>query len=198
MKTPAETVVFDQPAGRFILLNLKSRTPRRTDHRRVGRVHRPLAAIGRQEFRPAGEVSGRAEVSGAFRRGDRRAYAQQPVGQLPADASPEEDPAAVEQYHEFSDWYARLNALLGAGLAAAVRAVGGQCGPGPAKGHAVAGGSDACPRASPTGSRSPSAARIASSARWPRPISIGWPRPASSMASFKLVSFEQYRKLELR
>ncbi len=112
MTAPAETVVFDRPAGRFILLSTSSRTRAEltTDElaafadriqQLAGKSPDPLvrflaAPKFQERFDPsAGELS-LGSVLVTYR----------------LTLSSETNPTEAEQYHEFSDWYARLNALL--------------------------------------------------------------------------------------
>ena len=62
MKTPAETVVFEPWAGRFVLLSEKHHC--RTELTTTDVADGSFAANRGEKFRSAGEVSGRAEVQG--------------------------------------------------------------------------------------------------------------------------------------
>ncbi len=116
MKAPAETIVFEMSAGRFILLNLKARTRAQlsigevttfTDRLQEDAAHKdtdPLikylaAPKFREQFDPASNTL----------------TLDSPMVVYRITLATERDPSVAEQYHQFSDWYARLNALLSPG-----------------------------------------------------------------------------------
>ncbi len=117
MKTPDETVVFDKSAGRFVLLDLSHRVRAELTTREVtGYLDRlqPLAAksatpllkfLAEPKFEEQySESAGELTLSSSF-------VSYRLV------LSHEASPGVVEQYHDFCDWYARLNALLSPGAA---------------------------------------------------------------------------------
>jgi hypothetical protein len=195
LKAPAETVVFDKTAGQFILLNLTHRVRAELSTGEVAAIIeqlRPGAArskdplvrfLAEPKFQEQSTPSGELVLSSpliSYRLALRR----------------EADEAVVEQYHQFCDGYARLNALLGSAppfgrlvVNAAIaqrRAIASQVvltilrtGPGP-KGQTT----------------------IRSEHRLVRPLeSADLQQVAESrqyMDSFKRVGFDQYRKAAAR
>jgi hypothetical protein len=112
MKTPAETVVFDSIAGRFVLLNLtrKTRTELTTNEVAafVDRLQ-PLAAKSPDplvKFLAAPKFQEQAdEKAGELSLSSR-------LVNYRISLSREASPEMVAEYRGFCDWYARLNALL--------------------------------------------------------------------------------------
>lgn len=115
LQEPAEVIVFDQQGGRFVLLDTERRVraelttqevlafSRRLQQQAAGHAKpfiRFLAAptLDEQFDKASGELTLSSEWM-TYR-------------VLLADAA---SPAIAQQYREFSDWYARLNALLNPG-----------------------------------------------------------------------------------
>jgi hypothetical protein len=113
LKSPAETVVFDRATDRFVLLNLKLRTRSELPLKqlvalvdgmqiRLAKSKDPLTKfLARPEFQPSGDDASDELVLSS------------PLVTYRLTLAPEGDPSVVEQYHEFCDNYARLNAVLG-------------------------------------------------------------------------------------
>jgi hypothetical protein len=112
LKSPAETVVFDQTAGRFVLLDLTHRTRSEVTTADVTALIerlRPVAAksqdpVVRFFAQPKFQESG-GEAGGAL-------TLTSPMVSYRITLARQTDPDWVERYHEFCDWYARLNSLL--------------------------------------------------------------------------------------
>jgi len=112
MKSPAETVVFDKSAGRFTLLH---RTHRKQADLTTTEITSFLMRL-RQKAVDGKDPLARFLAAPKFREGWDEA-----AGELTLDSpllsyritlSTEAGPNAAEQYHDFCDWYARLNAML--------------------------------------------------------------------------------------
>jgi hypothetical protein len=116
MKTPAETVVFDGMMKRFVLLNMGNGTRAELTTREVtdfvsrfeGRLKemiakKPDALI---QFMAAPKFEEKFDESAG------KLTLSSPLVTYTLVLSPGPADAAAAQYHEFSDWYARLNVLL--------------------------------------------------------------------------------------
>ncbi len=141
LKTPAETVVFDKMTGQFVLLNLARRVRTELSTGEVSAFIEHLQPVAARSKDPLVKFLAEPKF---------QEQSSQP-GELILSGPPityrltlarETDQSVVEQYHEFCDWYARLNAPVGSRLAAAVRAAGGQCGNSPAARYRIAGSAD--------------------------------------------------------
>jgi hypothetical protein len=198
MKTPAETVIFDKTAGRFVLLNLshQTRTELTTDQvsesvdrlqARVAKSSDPLAKfLAKPNFQEqSDDAAGELTLSSPW-------ITYRVVLARQSNAN------VVEQYHEFSDWYARLNALLIPGSK-------------PPFGRLVVNAALAQRQATAskvlltistgTGPKKPQST-VRSEHRLILPLEpADLERVAQArrfMESFKLVAFDKYRKLETR
>jgi hypothetical protein len=197
MIAPAETVVFDESASRFILLNLKSRSRAelttdelaaftdRLQQWAAGRSDTITKFLAAPKFQESfNETTGELVLSSPWMTYRLRLMAG-------------ESPVAAEQYHEFSDWCARLNALLMPGSR-------------PPFARLVVDAALAQRKAMPSqvelaltaGKPGEQPIIIRSTHRVIRPLSpADLARVAEtrkSIGRFRLVSFDQYRKLELR
>jgi len=196
LKTPAETVVFDKRAGRFSLLNLshRKRTELTTDEVAafIDRLQ-PVAAKSEDPlvaFLAAPKFQERSDQPGEL-------TLSSPWITYRLVLSGETSPSVVEQYHDFCDWYARLNALLVPGsqppfgrllvdaAMAQRRAIASQV---------------VLTRHTGKGSQPPTTVR--SQHRLVCPLEAAdlerVARAREFMDKFKLVSFDQYRKIEPR
>ena len=196
LKSPAETVVFDKTTGQFILLNLTRRVRAELS---TGEV-----AAFIERLRPLAAKSGDPLVK--FLAEPNFQEQSAPTGELILSGPPityrltlarQPDQSVVDQYREFCDWYARLNALLIPGspppfgrlvVNAAL-----------AQQHAIAsqvvltihGGTGSKPRTT-----------IRSGHRLVRPLEATDLQQVAQtrdyMGSFKLIGFDQYRKAPSR
>ena len=115
MKTPAETVVFDKSAGRFVLLNLKSRTRTELTTGEVAAFTDRLQQLAVKSSDPLVKFLAAPKFQERFDETTGKLTLSSPLVSYRLTLAPEKNQAVVEQYHEFSDWYARLNALLTTG-----------------------------------------------------------------------------------
>jgi len=195
LKAPAETVVFQKTAGRFILLN---RTHRKRTELSMADVTmfvtklRPIAADSKDPV-----VKFLAEPKFQTTMDDT-------AGELSMGSSlvnyrlklaPESSTAVVEQYRDFCDWYARLNTLLVPGSRPpfgrlAVNAT-------LAEHQALA---SQVVLSITTGKEKRQTATIRSEHRVVRPLSPADIEQVTQtrefLTSFKLVDFKHYRKIE--
>lgn len=198
MKTPAETVVFDSLAGRFVLLNLAEKT--RTELTTI-----EIAAFV-DHFQPLAAKSPDPLVkflaNPKFQEQD-----DEKAGELTLSStlvnyrvalSHEASPEMVNQYREFCDWCARLKMLLTPGSP-------------PPFGRlmvnaALAQRQVTASRVSLTMSSgkgfTPKHTSISSKHRFVRPLTQAdldqVAQTGEFMSSFKPVSFEEYCKVEMR
>jgi len=197
MKKPAETVVFDKAAGRFILLSLTHRTRTELTPSEVAAfVDRlqPLAAKSNDQavkFLAEPRFQEHAESANEL-------TLNSPWITYRLTLAHETNRGVVEQYHEFCDCYARLNALLLPGSL-------------PPFGRLVGNAAVAQRQSTPSrvvltissgkgAKRSPTKVRSEHSVVCPldRADLDRVAQAREFQGSFKLVSFEQYRKAEPR
>ena len=112
MKTPAETVVFDKTAGRFELLNLPRRTRTELTTAEVTAFLDQLQTLAAKSKDPLVRFLAEPKFEEHFADAAGELTLSSPLVNYRLVLSPESEPSVVEQYHEFCDWYARLNALL--------------------------------------------------------------------------------------
>ncbi|MBN1395667.1 MAG: hypothetical protein JW959_11635 [Pirellulales bacterium] len=115
LQNPAETIVFETASGRFILLNPKGRTRTELTVGQLSSFTGHLQALAAKSPEPLVKflaapkfVESEDPAAGVL-------TLSSPLVVYRLTLSPESDRRIVEQYHEFSDWYARLNALLSPG-----------------------------------------------------------------------------------
>lgn len=115
MKSPAETIVFEPSSGRFVLLNLKDRTRAELTAAAVAKFTEGLQEVAARSPDPLVRFLAAPRF---------RESADPATGELTLDSpsvvyrltlAAEREPGVAEQYREFADWYARLNALLSPG-----------------------------------------------------------------------------------
>jgi hypothetical protein len=194
LKTPPEVVVFDKTTGQFVLLNPTRRVRAELS---TGEVNSII-----ERLRP-GALQSKAPLLRFLAEPKFQEQSNQP-GELILSSplityrltlKQVTDQGIVEQYHEFCDWYARLNALLGSSPPFGRLVVNAAV----ARQHAIAtqvlltiqAGMGAKPRTT-----------IRSEHRLASPLEpADLQRVAQArefMGSFKLMSFDQYRKTEPR
>ena len=198
MKAPSETIVFDTSAGRFILLNLKNRTRAELTTGEVASFADRLQEVAARSLDPLVKFLAVPKF---------REHVDQASGTLTLDSPlvvyrltllPEQDPRVVAQYHEFSDWYARLNALLSPGS----RPPFGRLVVNAALAQRSATASEVELKLLSDGASGRGPTTIRSEHRLVRPLTavdldrVGQAR--KQMVGFKSVGFVQYRKTELR
>ena len=197
MTAPAETVVFDQSAGRVILLNLKSRSRAElTTDELVGFTDR-LQQLAARSSEPLAKFLAAPKFQESSNEATGEFVLSSPWMSYRLTLVAGESQAAVEQYHEFSDWCARLNALLMPGSR-------------PPFARLVVDAALAQRKAIPSqveltltaGKSGHQPIIVRSTHRVIRPLSPAdlarVAKTRKSIGRFRLVSFDQYRKLELR
>ena len=198
MKTPAETVVFDSIAGRFVLLNLTQKTRTELTTTEVAAFVDRLQPLAAKSPDPL--VKFLAEPKFQER-------ADENVSELTLSStlvnyrivlSREASPETVNQYHDFCDWYARLNALLVPGS----RPPFGRLIVNAALAQRQATASQVSLTMSSGKGLTPKHTTIRSEHRIVRPLTQAdleqVTQTSEFMTSFKPVSFEQYRKVDMR
>jgi hypothetical protein len=197
MTAPAETVVFQQAESRFILLNMKSRTRAELTTAEVGVFTDHLQQLAARSPDPLARFLAAPKFNESFNEATNELSLTSPLVTYRLTLGPVEDPAVIEQYHEFYDWFARLNALLKPRSSPpfarlVVNAALAQRGATPSQ--------VALTLAAGKGNQQ--SITIRSTHRITRPLPpTDLERVAKtreSIARFKLVGFDQYRKAELR
>jgi hypothetical protein len=197
IKAPAETVIFDRSAGRFTLLNLKSRTRAELTTDELAAFTDRLQQVYARSSDPLVKFLAAPNFQQRFDEATRELSLSSESVSYRLLLAREEEQATVEAYHEFSDWYARLNALL---------APGSQ----PPFARLLVNAALAQRKAMPSqvtltlvpGKSNRQPITVHSTHRVVRPLTAAdldrMAKTRESMVGFKSLSFEQYRKLELR
>ena len=194
LKTPAETVVFDKATGQFILLNLARRVRAELTTGQVAAVIeqlRPGAARSKDllvRFLAEPKFQEQASPSGEL-------ILSSPLITYRLTLTRVADDGVVEQYHEFCDGYARLNALLGSPPPFGRLVVNAAM----AQRHAIA---SQVVLTVHTGTGSKTQTTIRTEHRLVRPLEAADQQQVAQtreyMGSFKRIGFEQYRKAASR
>jgi hypothetical protein len=197
MKTPAETVVFSPAAGKFILLNQANQTRAELA---TGDV---TAFINRLQVRAAANPDPVVKflADPKFQERFDEAAGELTLGSSLVSyrlvLSTGESAAAAQQYREFSDWYARLNALLSPGS----RPPFGRLAVNAAVANRKAIASQVI-LAVASGKAGGQPTTIRSTHQVVRPLTQAdldhVAKIRKAISDFKLVSFEKYRKSELK
>jgi hypothetical protein len=198
MRTPAETVVFDKAGDRFILLNLAHRTRSELTTTQLAAFVDRLQMLAAKSKDPLAKFLAAPKF---------QEHSDEAAGELTLSSpwvtyrlvlAPEPNQGVVQQYHEFCDYYARLNALLVPGSR-------------PPSGRLVVDAEMAKRQATAsqvmvtfTSGKAPQQhhTTVRSQHRLIRPLeSADLERVAQTreaMGAYKLVSFDDYRKLQPR
>jgi hypothetical protein len=112
MKKPAETVVFDKAAGRFILLSLGHRTRTELTTDEIAAFVDRLQPLAAKSNDPPVKFLAEPKFQEHFDQSASELTLSSPWITYRVTLAHETNRGVVEQYHEFCDWYARLNALL--------------------------------------------------------------------------------------
>jgi hypothetical protein len=199
MKTPAETIVFEPSAGRFVLLNLKQRTRTELTTAELGAFSHQLQHDAAASSDPLVRFLAAPKFEVRFDRAGNEMTLSSMWVNYRLTLVPAEDPVMVERYREFCDWSARLNALL----SPSSRPPFGRLAVNAELAQRKATASEVVlTLSSPKRSSSREQNTIRSEHRLARPLDAAdLDRVADAhrqMTSFKLVGFAQYRKSELR
>lgn len=115
MKAPAEIVVFDKPAEKFVLLNQASRTRAELTTRDVAAFVRELQPLAAKNPDPLVKFLANPKFEDQYNAATGELTFSSPMMTYRLLLSTDQSQAAVDQYREFSDWYARLNTMLSPG-----------------------------------------------------------------------------------
>jgi hypothetical protein len=115
MKQPAETVVFDKAAGKFILLNMANQTRTELTTGDVAAFANRLQVRAAAHSDPVVKFLADPKFQERYDETAGELTLQSSLVSYRLILSTDEPEAAAEQYREFSDWYARLNSLLSPG-----------------------------------------------------------------------------------
>jgi len=199
LRTPAETVVFDKAAGRFMLLNLTNHTRAELTTAEVIAVSDQLQQIAAKNTIPLVKFLAEPKFHEQSDEAAGELTLSSPWITYRMTLSHEANPSIVEQCHEFSDWLARLKELLVPGSP-------------PPFGRLVVNAALAQRQATASqvvltltsgkAGQPEQATTFRSEHRLIRPLAAAdLERVAQTReftTSFKLVKFEEYRKIELR
>ena len=196
MKTPDETVVFDKAAGKFILLNMANRTRAELATGDVAAVISRLQVRAPANADPVAKFLADPKFQERFDEAAGELTLSSSLVSYRLVLSTGESQAAVDQYREFSDWYARLNSLLSPGS----RPPFGRLAVNAAVANHKAIASQVI-LAVASGKAGGQPTTIRSTHQVVRPLTQAdldhVAKIRKSMGDFKLVSFEKYRKSEL-
>jgi hypothetical protein len=117
MKSPAEIVVFDKAAGRFVLMNPANQTRTELTTADIAAFVKQLQAraaapTASKDPDPVVRFLADPKFQERFDESMGELALSSPMVSYRLVLSTDQSQAAVEQYREFSDWYARLNTLL--------------------------------------------------------------------------------------
>lgn len=197
MKSPAEMVVFDKNASRFILMNPANQTRAELNTADITAFVNQLQRLAAKHPDPVVKFLADPKFQERFDESMGEITLTSPMISYRLVLSTGESEAAAEQYREFSDWYARLNTLLNPGSRPpfgrlAVNDV-------VAKHKAIAAQVILAIAASKPGGQP---TNIRTTHQVVRQLSQGdvdyVAKIRKSMTDYKLISFDQYRKSELK
>jgi hypothetical protein len=109
---PQETVVFNKTAGRFVLLNMKNHARTEIAADDLNAFIKQLQPRAAQTADPLVKFLADPKFQQQFNESTRELTFASPLLTYRLTLSPQTSAAAVEQYREFSDWSAKLNAML--------------------------------------------------------------------------------------
>jgi hypothetical protein len=112
MKSPAEIVIFDKPAGRFILMNPANQTRAELATADITAFVNQLQSLAAKHPDPVVKFLADPKFQERFDESMGELTLTSPMVSYRLTLSTGESQATAEQYREFSDWYARLNTLL--------------------------------------------------------------------------------------
>jgi hypothetical protein len=112
MKSPAEIVIFDKPAGKFILMNPANQTRAELATADITAFVNQLQALAAKHPDPVVKFLADPKFQERFDESMGELTLTSPMVSYRLVLSTGDSPAAADQYREFSDWYARLNTLL--------------------------------------------------------------------------------------
>jgi hypothetical protein len=198
MKLPAETVVFDKAAGRFVVLNLTRQTRTELTTGEVIAFIDRLQTVAAKSKDPLVKFLAKPKFEERSEEAAGELTLSSPLVSYRMTLSHEMSQGVAEQYHEFCDWYARLNALLVPGS----RPPFGRLVVNAALAQRQATASQVLLTLTSGKGLKQQQTTIRSEHRVVRPLEPGdlerVARIRELVSGFKLVSFNQYRKTDLR
>jgi len=140
---PPEAIVLDQAAGRFTLLDLQRRVRTELPMEDVAAFSRQLKQWAAQhKDDPLLRFMAEPSFQEQFDPKTRRLTLKSPWLTYELQLTDPGGGSAVAQYHDFSDWYYRLNVLLNPGSRPPLGPVVGERGGGASPGHRCGGAAD--------------------------------------------------------
>lgn len=199
MTEPAEAVIFEKAAKRFILVDVAQRTRTELSTEDVAKFTQRLQQRAARSADPLVKFLAEPDFKEQFDAGRGELTLSSPLVNYRLILEAEANQEAVEQYREFSDWYARLNTLLVPGA----RPPFGRLAANAALAKRQATASQVFLTISPPQpSPGKPATTIRSEHRFVRPLAPDdlqrVARLRAALTDLKLVGFEQYRKATSR
>jgi hypothetical protein len=197
LKSPAETVVFDRTAGRFTLLNLTHQVRAELTTTELATFSDGLQQLAAKNTNPLVKFLAEPKFHEQFDEATGQLTLTSPWVTYRLTLLHETSPSIVEQYHESRDWLARLNTFLLPGSM-------------PPFGRLVVNAALAQHQATAStvvrivapGKQGQQPTKDRSEHRLIRSLDAGDVEQVAKtrklMTSYKLVSFDQYRKTETR
>ena len=196
LKEPAEAVIFEKAANRFILVDVARHTRTELSTEDVAKFTQRLQQRTAKSADPLVKFLAEPKFEEQFDAGRGELTLSSPLVNYRLVLAAEANQETVEQYHEFSDWYARLNTLLVPGSRPPFGRLAANAAL--AKRQATAAQVFLTLQPSP-GKPAPT---IRSEHRLVRPLAPDdlqrVARLRAALTDLKLVSFEQYRKATAR
>ena len=198
MKSPEETVVFDKAAGRFVLLNLTQRARTEISTGKIMAFVDGLQTLTAKGKEPLMKFLAEPKFEERVDDSSGELTLSSTLVNYSVTLAPEASPSVVQQYRELCDWYARLRPLLVPGAPPPFARL--QVNAALARRQATA--SQVVLTMSSGHGLKPQHTTIRSVHHVVRPLEpADLERVAQArelLSSLKLVSFDQYRKLEPR
>ena len=113
--TPAEVIIFDKPAGRFVLLDLQRKVTTELTTKEVAAFCERVQQLAASQKDPAIALSANPQLHEQYDQQTGTLTLSNQWMSYSAMLATPPNAAVVEQYHDFSDWYARLNTVLNPG-----------------------------------------------------------------------------------
>jgi hypothetical protein len=117
MKTPDEVVVFEtdktnKTAGRFVLLNEARQIRAEVTAEKVAELFKQLRPEAAKARDPLVRFLAAPKFEQQYDEAAGELTLSSPLIRYRVTLAPEKNTDIVQQYHEFSDWYARLNVMM--------------------------------------------------------------------------------------
>jgi len=115
MSEPAEVTIFDKPSGRFVLLNMTRQEQTELSLTEVAAFAEKLKQLASKQTDPLSKFFADPKFEERFDAASGDLVLSSPLVTYRITTKAAERPVVSKQYREFSDWYARLNAMLNTG-----------------------------------------------------------------------------------